>query len=895
MNYINLSTEKLDTSPTAQYPSYLNIRDENATGAMLLEFLDIGTDNHTISNVTIISKQLKSLPRGVFKYLKALKNLQFYQCEMLEEIEEIPEVTEALSLSIMGCPKVVHLPNSVWNNPNLKSLRLDNLPLLQIPKAAKKGRNILEKSIKFFQQNIGQSAESDTMKSWHWPKMTSLSLLNVPIQTLPAIHAELLRGFSIKSDDFVGFDAQQPDLPKLDKLHIKSKVFNDISSLKMAKKLQFLELHDIKATLDWSALLVDAFTTFLTLKNCSAFTISKMVEPNSKIRILRLENCEVTTLPSFIGKCRGLNQFSLINCPISTLPDGLAEKKQMYEIRLSHCRFNEIPPVIFKTPIEFFSLYNNQVPLNAFPKDWSGLKKLIRLDLSNNNHTFTDLDFLDDLPKLTSLDINGNTLKNRYSLLRKKKLPLEKQSYSIFKNCKYTKRKEIVAACRALANAPITEADQRYFLDEIWKIKRMSDFPNPSNELLLKGLCVAWTPMNTYFKEILATRIKEHNQQQLTFSADSVVCTIGKLTLKKAELRTQIEDLNATYTPKFSSKVTHVILGKHPKQFDLFDYKDLHICTEQQFQSYVAKQNPSFLEDSTEGEENLMIQNLYLLLQNPDPANFDIALAILKNGGVPNGMLEDLLILQKTHESAAVRGKLRDLLKLYGPEEWQPILQDRHNFYKLAQGKEQEWVVTKKLRKIAVQTAPKYAVMLSILLYKKFGKGLRYALLQQGKVEADLYENIINDLVNDGTLDWSKAIGKRQNEQLNYAGEYAHSYYTSVAKIPTKLLANTLVSTINFEDCGLKKLPKEVFAFTQLTTLHLSKNQLTELPDEVKNLVHLTHLDLSDNQFLTCPSVIFQLKQLQYLKLSGNAFILDNKQLAAKIKLALPDCSLVIE
>ena len=92
----------------------------------------------------------------------------------------------------------------------------------------------------------------------------------------------------------------------------------------------------------------------------------------------------------------------------------------------------------------------------------------------------------------------------------------------------------------------------------------MSDFPAPSDALLLKGLCVSWSPMNTYFKEVLAKRIEAHNEQGLMFSADSLITTVGKLTLKKAELQTKIEEIGAQYVTKFSTKVSHVIIGKHP-------------------------------------------------------------------------------------------------------------------------------------------------------------------------------------------------------------------------------------------------------------------------------------------------------------------------------------------
>jgi len=107
----------------------------------------------------------------------------------------------------------------------------------------------------------------------------------------------------------------------------------------------------------------------------------------------------------------------------------------------------------------------------------------------------------------------------------------------------------------------------------------------------------------------------------------------------------------------------------------------------------------------------------------------------------------------------------------------------------------------------------------------------------------------------------------RQNEQLNYANEYAHSYYTSAAKIPTQLLKDTPVSTINFYDCGLKKLPKEVLAFTEIVKLNLSKNQLTEL--------------------------LIELKNLKSLNLSGNPLEVDTKELKKKIQMKLPNCVVV--
>jgi len=84
MNYNDLSTQQFDTANDT-YPSFLGIRDDNATDADLQQFLDIGKENEVVTQIILSSQKITKLPKKLFRYFPKLQRLNVWNCAVLEE------------------------------------------------------------------------------------------------------------------------------------------------------------------------------------------------------------------------------------------------------------------------------------------------------------------------------------------------------------------------------------------------------------------------------------------------------------------------------------------------------------------------------------------------------------------------------------------------------------------------------------------------------------------------------------------------------------------------------------------------------------------------------------------------------------------------------------------
>ena len=173
--------------------------------------------------------------------------------------------------------------------------------------------------------------------------------------------------------------------------------------------------------------------------------------------------------------------------------------------------------------------------------------------------------------------------------------------------------------------------DQQFFFDTIKKLSTIDNLPNLTLDQFLKALTINYAPL----REICLKRL-ENLALSLngisTLGKNAVVRILGGTTMKKTAIKNKLKELSIGYSPKISPKVTHVLIGKNPKNFEDITKESLKIITENQLQKFFSENQPQYLEQAAQSEGNQVVQeNLTALLTSPDATNAIIDLTQSKN------------------------------------------------------------------------------------------------------------------------------------------------------------------------------------------------------------------------------------------------------------------------
>lgn len=338
------------------------------------------------------------------------------------------------------------------------------------------------------------------------------------------------------------------------------------------------------------------------------------------------------------------------------------------------------------------------------------------------------------------------------------------------------------------------------------------------------------------------------------------------------------------------------MIGKNPKELLDFDNNHLKVLTENQLQKFLSANQPQYLEQVTQEGQTQVQENLSTLLTSLDANNVLIALEILKSGGVPSNLLDDLLVVQKTNANSKVRGAAKKLLELYAPADWLPLIQDKQHFAMIHKGvREQDLNI--KLHSVAKKTSRKLAAMLSLAMFKVYRRGLRYIFYHFVKphpIRTQAFQAVMT-----GThCDYRTGIGFKNLKERDPSNIQVHKMKTP-ALFPVDILeVISPIESIDFHNCKYDKLHQQIGKFVDLKHLNCSCNLINKLPKTIKKLQKLETLDLSNNTFSQFPMEVLSLPNLKKLDLR---FMHDRPnsgfyQLAipAEVRLQLPNCEILV-
>lgn len=196
--------------------------------------------------------------------------------------------------------------------------------------------------------------------------------------------------------------------------------------------------------------------------------------------------------------------------------------------------------------------------------------------------------------------------------------------------------------------------------------------------------------------------------------------------------------------------------------------------------------NYYLLEDSTKTQE--MIINIRNLLFSNEASNLNLAIQLLKGGGVPDNLMTLVLGFSKWHSDSTILKEFMQLFKKFASDNLQSYTNKNWERYIKANNDE---------------------------------SSLSFGIQLMGKHdEINTY-----DLANI-CLELTKRGGKFCLENQT------DSYYNILSKIIHH-------NTLNLTNYSLNFLPEEIGDFPTITALYLGGNSFTELPQTAKKIIHL--------------------------------------------------------
>ena len=301
-----------------------------------------------------------------------------------------------------------------------------------------------------------------------------------------------------------------------------------------------------------------------------------------------------------------------------------------------------------------------------------------------------------------------------------------------------------------------------------------------------------------------------------------------------------------------------------------------------------------FLEEVNE-EQKLFIANLRRLLDTGDEANCKMAVEIMKGGGVPVSMYEDILVYSKTLPQANLRALMRKLLEKQGVLAWENLIGDTTAFVNIETAKEKD--IREKMAKMSKSVGLEETALLGYMLFKRYRKGLSFILTYRQK---NPYRLTALELLTQGdTFDLHTGIGYH-NWKNDKPESIILSKVDTKVKFPSDHPRVSELRVLNFHNCKFKEIPDAISAFENVEEMDLSVNNLVGLPAAFASLTKLRKLDLSSNRLTTFPQVLLAMPQLKELDLrynDNNAIFLSQASrllIPDDFYVQVPDCKVLV-
>ncbi len=506
---------------------------------------------------------------------------------------------------------------------------------------------------------------------------------------------------------------------KLSTLVINAPLHNGIPNLEDTV-LQEISLFGLQKD-DYSGCILPA--TLKNMKYSGKSTVSHLPSLINCVNLISLSINTVQYYPVLASDLSSLETFNAINVNDNILPKSISSARNIRRFSMMKCPISEFPNFLTECA-QLVSLRIGGIRATYFPTDWKRCVALEQIVIDSKTLRITSLDFAKDLKKLKDLTLSGNYNINKYSLISKRKTPIS-LSGSFLNSCKF---RPIDNSNRNLESLTIVD-----FAAALGKTKLSDADKEYFFDLFWKTPTVEELPIFDFSTFLKALNINFRPLAQLM-------------------QRRLVREVLLQHFVKMK-------LVKNPIAFEATDEKFL------------------LLPDSKP-----MLDNVRVFLRNESADNVRLGLQMLKTGGVPAEMAEELLLLAKTDENADVRKDAQELLSDVAPPDWSDLIKNQLQFYVSGRNYTKGFF-TKKLNELVERTKPKTAVFFALLLRRKYSQlpgssteidEFLFKIAQSLNIEKKLLSKRAVVFIN-GTTSWKKTEIKEKLEAigLKYATKYS--------------------------------------------------------------------------------------------------------------------------
>ena len=471
-------------------------------------------------------------------------------------------------------------------------------------------------------------------------------------------------------------------------------------------------------------------------------------------------------------------------------PPVLLEMHGLRNIHLDSSKIQELPPEIGKlSQLEELRFHRNR--LKTLPESIGRLKELRVLRLSKN--LIEDLpESLCDLEKLEEVNCENN---------------------SGFPGTELTKLFNGFFE----AKTPVLERKVLFNL-VLGKNSRAAELASPAH--LVDAL-------NSPFAVVRANAVQALNlklKPEPKLSAGASIAFLGKFNFSTKPMEKRLKEKGYRVSKKLSAETDCVVLGEKPGDFDIASFSGM-VLPDLAFQKWIDRIDTPYLQDSESLPEG-STENLRELMESPHADNRDLALEIMKSGGIPPEHMTDVLGLAYMADDPELRKKAMTLLKKHASAKLRAKLATRVNFRTVRSEEKMDAYLEDFA---AFPEIDPQRLVRWIFAGTKLGVGFA---LRHGDEETQ-----------------RKAIQSLLREDSG---------------VPD--------GRLDLNNMGLHELPTVLGEFSNIIFLDVGNNEFTQIPKVVLSLAKLRWLKLYNNE-LGAPGALDgleRLKDLSLLDLCGN-------------------------
>ncbi|KXX70469.1 leucine-rich repeat domain-containing protein [Flammeovirga sp. SJP92] len=637
----------------------------------------------------------------------------------------------------------------------------------------------------------------------------------------------------------------------------------------------------------------------------------------TSLRVLNLSNFpNLKTLPESIASLGSINSLSLKRTSVPEIPEGFGDGLFFNNIHLEGNQITCLPESIYNASVNQFTIENNKFTVLDFRVFNLGYLQKLTISEPLTEITNADPNLVKDAKNLsidlknTSFDVLPSCFQlfseiKSFSIRNGKKLDctgiskIKKIEYLKISNFTANSKEEILSIknCKNFTgfkgNKTMHSDSPKFFAALISssisiplkeKIINVIQKKEALDHLSIHELLCSSTVNNKEWQmkvdKVLQKRISE--QLDVPLNKNSNLFVMGKLSSSKTEFKDKFSPY-FSISNRFNDKVTHIVLGRLPKEALKLEEEKLNkkFITESDLTDYINTISPGYIIEEANNDSQIS-ENIKSLLYSDDESSQLLALEMLNTGGIPKDIINELFFIQKTTSNNSIRKATAKVLKANAPNEMLTAVNDRSGLK--GPEKFEEYELFAKFKKLSKNWGVEVASQLAYSIYQKYNKGLRYVVVFGKKTT--LWEKVIPIFLEDGILDWTKALGYRKRTDVP---DEQGSFFNAHRPLPNEVLKNHKVTHLILNNSKQGRIEESISEYVDLEVLDLSYNDLMSLPYSISELSKLKELDLKYNfSMSTLPKGIYDLPSLEKLHISDHVEF--NEEI---FKSKLPNCQII--